>query len=249
MNTPSTCRAARRPYDRRPPWGAESASCVASRFHRDRWAVCAMLGSAVLTGCTYSGGEMLYFLGVGQGKLVKAEFRLVDGPILILLDDPAERIDWPAAKRYVFDELSQELIRVGAATKIIPWQALERLHRNEPDFAKRGCREVGRLAGADQVLWLEIQDYMADDTFYDPANAAYCIVTVKVIDAHEENRSRVRLWPTSAEGRVVAARLNGSEVTRAKTKDAVARALAAHLAEGVAELFYDHRLGDFEHKP
>lgn len=249
MNTPSTCRAALRPYDRRPPWRAETGSCVARRSRRGPWAVCAMLGSVALTGCTYSGGEMLFFLGVGQGKLVKAQFLLADGPILILLDDPSERIDWPAAKRYVFNELSQALVRVEAAKKIIPLQTLERLQRNEPDFAQRGCREVGRLAGAEQVLWLEVQDYLADKEFYDPANAAYCVVTVKVIDTQEEKRSRVRLWPTSSEGRLVTARLSGSEVIKAKTKDAVARALATQLAEGVAKLFYDYRLGDFEREP
>ena len=40
--------------------------------------------------------------------------------------------------------------------------------------------------------------------------------------------------------------MTGSEVSIAKTKDEISKELAFRAAEEVAELFYDHRLGDFE---
>ena len=204
------------------------------------------MGSAA---CTYSGGELLYLFGVGRGELVKAEFRLTDGAVLILVDDPAERVDWPAAARHLHDELSQELVKKKAAKKIIPLETLEQLRRAELNFEKRGCREVGKLAGAEQVLWVEVQDFLADEQIVDAHQAAYFAVTVKVINAlEEENGGRVRLWPTSPAGRAVTVLMQASEVNLEKTKDAIARQLAKRLAVEIAELFYDHRLGDFERK-
>jgi len=193
---------------------------------------------------------LLYLLGVGRGQLVKAQFELADGPILILVDDPAERIDWPPAGRHIFNELGQTLIDTRSAKKIVPFDTLEQIRRSEPEFEKRGCREIGHRAGAEQVLWLEVQDFLAEEQIYDPANAAFLAVAVKVIDAGEENsRARVRLWPTSPEGHLVTVNLGGTDVSAAKTKDGISKKLAEVLAGKVAELFHDHRLGDFERPP
>ena len=211
------------------------------------WTVAITLVGLPLPGCCYSQGEMLYFLGVGRGQKVEAKFRLADGPLMILVDDPSERVDWPAAKQYLFDDLAQELLKNKAAKKIIPRQTVEHLRQSIPDFEKRGCREMGERAGADQVLWIQVQDFLADQNIQDPSVAAYFGVTVKVINAAEsKSRSRVRLWPASPRGHFVTVSMGGSEVAIAKTKDGISKELVARLAVDIAELFYGHRLGDFE---
>lgn len=198
-------------------------------------------------GCGMSQGQLFYMLGFGRGKKVEAEFRLTDGPILILLDDPTGTIDRPAARRYFVDELGQLLVKKEAAQKVIPRRTLEQLRQSQPEFEKRGAREIGELAGAEQVLWLEVRDFVAEEQFHDPVTAAYFAITVKVVNVLEKKqRSRVRLWPTSPQGRLITATLTGSEVHLAKTGDAISRQLAERLAGDIARLFYDHRLGDFE---
>ena len=103
------------------------------------------------------------------------------------------------------------------------------------------------MAGAEQIIWIEIRDFLAQEQIYDANHAAQFSVTVKVINVLEKDRrSRVRLWPTSPRGYQISVSLNGSEVMLAKTCPAIARELASRLAVEVAKLFYDHTLGDFE---
>lgn len=211
-----------------------------------RWMGWPLTVAALAGGCGQSQGELLYMLGVGRGQLVEAKFRLTEKPLLILLDDPTGRMNRPVAKHYFVDEVGQELVKHGAAKKIIPRQTLQNLRQAETDFEGRGCREVGELAGAEQVLWVQVRDFVGEEYFYDTNNAAYFTVTIKVINVRETHRSRVRLWPTSPNGHLVTVSMTGSEVTLAKTKAAIGKELARRLAVKVAKLFYDHRLGDFE---
>ena len=250
MNTPWTCSgqlkevAAAPRGDRRIPKNAVSGGVHRVFQQAYRPAIVALGVLALLAGgCGYAGGELLYMLGFGRPAKVEARFRLTEEPILILVDDPAQRIDWPIAKRYLTDELAQELIKKKAAKKIIPRQTLDRLRQSEPNLDKRGCREVGRMAGAEQVLWIETQDFYAREQIDAVDEAAYIAVTVKVLNAGEmPPGSRPRLWPTSPRGQEVLATLAGSEVLMLKTRDAIARELAGRLATRIAKLFYDHRL-------
>ena len=197
--------------------------------------------------CTYSGGELLYMLGVGRGAKVEARFRLTEGPVMVFVDDVNERVDWPRARSYLCDDLSQELLRNSAATKIVPRATIDSLRQSLPDFEKRGARELGEMVGADQVLWIEMHDFLAEERIVDASMAAYWTVTVKVLNAREkESRSRVRLWPTSPEGHILSAALSGADVDRLKTRDAISKALSEKLVVDIARLFYEYRKGDFE---
>lgn len=202
-----------------------------------------------LTSCGMSQGALLYTLGVGQAKKIKARFQLTQGPLLILIDDSSHRIDWPEAKRYLFDELAQELLRNKAAAKIVPRETIARLRQSTPNFDARGCREVGEMAGADQVLWIEVQDFHANEQIEDALVAAYFNVTMKVIDVHPRGSARVRLWPTSPRGQMVNITLSGSAVLMAGKRNSITKKLAEKLAMQIAKFFYDFRLGDFEREP
>jgi hypothetical protein len=202
------------------------------------------------TGCTFSQGQLLYMLGFGSGQTIEARFRLTDRPLLVFVDDIHERLTWPAAEGYLFGALTEELLRHQAATKIIPLETITRLRQTEPDFQRRGCREIGEMTGADQVLWVEVLDYLGDPQIQTANDAAYLRVSVKVLNAREtEHRTRVRLWPESPEGQHVSVTMGGAEAVESDTEDAIAKKLADRLAVEAAKLFYDHRLGDFERAP
>lgn len=201
----------------------------------------------MLGGCTYGGGELLYMLGFGKAQKVPAEFELTDGPILIFVDDFNEELTWPLASRYLFDALSQELLKQGAAKKIIPLETLNSVRSTRPDFGKLGAREIGVLCGADQVIWIEVKDFLAEERVYSASDAAYFRVTVKVLNPKEKKRrSRVRLWPVSPSGCPVETGISGARVSELKVKAAIAKLLAEDLSVKIAKLFYEHRLGDFE---
>ena len=201
-----------------------------------------LLIAPLFLGCTARGGQLLYALGFGRGANIEAQFRLTSEPIMVFVDDIHEKMGWPQAERYVFDELSQALLRNEAAQKIIPLETVDQLRQTVEDFDRRGCRELGELAGASQVLWLEVRDFLADEQIATPSDAAYVSVSVKVIDVTQtESRTRVRLWPMSPDGHIVTVGLAGAEVTEAGSQDKISKALAEELAEEVAKLFYDHR--------
>lgn len=205
-----------------------------------------LIGSALVGGCGPSGGAALYFTGLFQRKKVPAEFTLTTGPILILIDDPKPVVDWPVFLRLVNDDLGQELLRNKAAQKIIPIQTLQSIEQTEANYAKRGAREIGELAGADQVLWIEMRDFLAPDSAEDLSEAAYAVASVKVIDVHAENRAAARVWPSNPQGKVVSVKRTGSEVARAKTRDAVSKDLSAALSVKIARNFYAYRPEDTE---
>lgn len=196
-------------------------------------------------GCGYSQGQLLYFMGFGRGQKVEARFPLTKGPILILLDDPHGRMDWPPARTKFEDDLAQALIKNEAAEKIIPRRTLEGLRQTKPDFEKRGCREIGEMAGAEQVIWVQVQACRAEEQFSVTDQAAYLTVTVKVISVAGTQRNRARVWPTSPAGHRVHVSMTGADVAMEKTKPAISAKLAAKLARRVAKLFYDHRLNEF----
>lgn len=185
-------------------------------------------------------------MGFGQREKIESEFELTDEPILILVDDLAGRVDWTPALRYLSDYLGQELITNNAAQRIIPAQTLHNIRRHHTDFEQLPARRIGELAKARQVIFIEAQEFRAEEEFYEPTNAAYFAVTVKVIDVTADDRRGTRLWPTSPQGRYVSSKLDGSAVSRAKTKDGIARALAQDLAFTIGRFFYSYRPGDFE---
>ncbi len=196
---------------------------------------------------------LVLFVGVsacGCSTKVDAQFRLTQGPVMVFVDDVHERIDWPAARRYLWDDVTQELLRTGSATRIVPLATEDSLRQTLPDFSKKSCREIGELAGAQQVLWIEVRSFLADEMIVDASNAAHFAVTVKVVDAgQKQDRRRVRVWPETPEGRHVSASMTGAAVASAKNKDAIARELTAKLAVQIARLFHDHTLEDFEKPP
>ena len=155
-------------------------------------------------------------------------------------------MDWPIAKQWLAEELGQQLIKRSAAKKIIPQQTLYQMRQTDPKLDTRGCREIGEIAGAEQVLWLQVSDFLATEDIEDVSAAAYFSVAVKVINVLEKERhSRVRLWPAGREGHPVVAQLPGDAVARLKTRNAVSKELAEQLATEVTKLFCDHRPDDF----
>lgn len=225
------CRAEEQPI------GAAAARARARWIH---WRTAAfLLMSVVCAVCGACGRER-----------VDAKFHLTAGAVMVFVDDVHERVDWPPARRYLWEDVSQELLRTESATRVVPIESEESLRQTRPDFVKLTCREIGELAGAEQVVWIEVQDFLAEEDITDATNAAYFAVTVKVLNAQEKtDRHRVRAWPDSPEGHYVSANMTGAGVVEAKTKDGISKFLTAKLAVSIARLFHDHQLEDFEHAP
>ena len=193
---------------------------------------------------------MLYLLGAGRGQLIKPEFTLTSEPVLVLVDDHAERVTYIPSKTHLAESVADELLRNQAAKKIVPEESLAHLRQSDPEFVRRGCREIGERLGAEQVIWLEIQDYLVSEQIEDALKAAHCTVSVKVINVLEkENRLRVRVYPTTPEGRLVSASLSGSEMVPLKTRERISQELMKKLGVSIGAKVLVMRRGDFEKAP
>jgi len=207
-------------------------------------AACTALACA---SCGQTGGQIFYLFGIGQTKKVPAQYKLSTGPILVLIDDPQERLDWPVANRMLFDAVTQELLRQEATETTIPWETLQGMRQADPDFAKLSARQIGEKAGADQVIWLEVQFFQAREELQELSEAGVFAVNLRVINPREKtSRSAVRLWPTGLDGYFVSARLSANEVDKFRTRDVIVQALAQRLAEKIVRLFHDHQLDAVE---
>ena len=161
---------------------------------------CAALLIACVAGCGMQAGTLFYFLGAGRLHTVEAEFALTEGPLLILVDDLNERLTWGPARDRIAEELAKELLEHEAAAKIIAPQTLKRHRRTQAGFDDLKCTQVGRLVGADQVLWIDVQAFYAEEEVHDTTQAASLAVTVRVINPNErKDRAKVRLWPSNRE--------------------------------------------------
>ncbi|MCH7701405.1 MAG: hypothetical protein IID37_06930 [Planctomycetes bacterium] len=210
-------------------------------------AVLSMVSLLGPVGCGYTAGQALYWTGLFKGPKIEPEHILEDRVLLILVDDPDERVHWPQTMTYLAESMRRELLDHEVVSHVLAADTVYRLRAAHADFNTRGCREIGRMAGADRVLWLEVRDFYARQEISDIDVAARLAVTVKLIDAgEEEDRTKVRVWPVHPNGRRVSADLTAGEVTRAKGVDRIAHLLADQVADKVAKLFYKHTADDFD---
>ena len=202
-----------------------------------------LVSVALCGGCGFSQGQLLWAMGFGSGVKVKAEFELTpEGSVLILVDDPEERLYSPATRSELAEKLGKGLEAHDAVGRVVPQSGLQRLRREKLDYEEITCRQIGEMVEADEVLWVQVRDFYAEPEVDETISAARMAVAVKVIDVHAKQRAEVRLWPVDREGRIVSTELHANEVIRAKTPEAISRRLTEKVAGEVGKLFYEHPL-------
>jgi len=221
-----------------------------SKITRRTPGICALalLASTVghVAGCGAS-GAMAYFMGVGRGTKIKPQFTLPEGKILVLVDDPGEKVHWPRARGLLGQYVGEELLTHKAASAMISPESVAKFRQMNPSFEKYSAQAIGRKLGADAILWLEVRDFFAPTEIQDTSVAARMTISLKVLNVHEEqDRGKVRLWPVDRDGYVVESELKAVEVNRLKGKNAASKELARKAALYIGRLFYQHTLGDID---
>lgn len=227
-------------------WTCRPASRSSGRRARATFAVIVALLAGLSAGCGQL-GKLGYFAGVGRGTKIKPHYTLPKNVLLVLVDDPGERVTSPETTRALAERVGDELLRAKAVEQVIRPSAVARLRQVDMQFHKLSAAAVGEKVGADTVLWLEVREFFAPKEIEDTASAARMTVSVKVLNVHErEKPSEVRLWPDDPHGHIVEAQLKAVEVNELKNELAIARALADKSAVAIGRLFYEHTLGDIE---
>jgi hypothetical protein len=195
-----------------------------------------------MTGCGAQGGAALYMLGVGGDQKVKAEFKLPKTPMVILVDDAQDQVQPSTAKLALVDKLATELKAQKMVDRVTTNDEIQQLRQTQPDFDKLTIREVGRLARADTMIWIDVQSYSVNDDPDLTVSPGKMAARLKVFNIKEADKSKVRLWPPQREGRIVDAEVSAHLIRRCKSKQEVHTAIGEELAVKIAQLFYDHSL-------
>jgi hypothetical protein len=191
--------------------------------------------------------KLAYFTGAGRDTKVEPEYKLPKNVLLVLVDDPAERVAWPEVRRALAEDVGETLLTQKAVEKVVRPQAVMKMRQADSEFEKLSATAVGEKVGADTVLWLEVSEFFAPQEIQDTASAARMTLSVKVLDVHQKDASdKVRLWPKSSSGHIVETQLKAVEVQKLKGNIAVARELARKAAVAVSRLFYQHTLGELD---
>ena len=204
-----------------------------------------MLGTILpAAGCGPMAGTLLYHTGLVQPEKTKAAFDLPKKPLLILVDDDAGLIQPPVARDALVDALAKELRTRNLVENVTTNEELARLRQSEPDFDRRGAREIGRMARAELVLWLKVVRFTLPDNLEAAMAPCYFGASVKVLDANAEQRQDVCLWPPEREGKLVEAKVSPHQIQAAKNLREAHHVMADALAAEVAKLFYEHEKTD-----
>ncbi len=195
-------------------------------------------------GCGETFGGLFYYLNLLPKRKVTAEFTLTTDPLLVLVDDDMELVTWLPARDRLVDDLALRLREAGANARVIPSQTVNALRQMDPTYEERSIQEIGRKAGATQVLWIQVRDFHARTEIQTILRAARFTARLKVFDPAAEHKSDMRLWPDDREGYLVTVEKSAGELQGLDSDEAVARMLVKEMADQIAKLFYEHTLDE-----
>jgi len=206
----------------------------------------AILFAGPLAGCGPQIGALLYHTGLHPKVKVEAQCKLTTGPLLILVDDDQDLLDSPRTRDYLVAALTQEFQIHGINSNVVDNRKVDALRQRDPKFDERGCREVGRELGAEQVLWLQVDSFRASTELEDFQQRPEFAATVKVVNALADKREEVRIWPSSTDGHRVTVIESAHAAHNAQSPDDLARILATNLSHEVAKLFRNYEVDQDE---
>lgn len=214
---------------------------------RRRIALACVLAASLLPIVGCEAVSMVALMATGGDK-VKPVFILPDRPTAIIVDDRQNRLGNPVLAGVVGSNVAYHLKKNGAITaRIVPEKQVAALAAKLGEqYATTPIDQVGRLLGARQVIYLDIEqaDLLAAPGAYRPTAR----VELKVIDAV----SGTRLYPppppidepgVPSRGRSVGVQMPYQTVgTPSRGANAMlARELAERIGLEVARLFYEYR--------
>lgn len=199
----------------------------------------------LLAGC--EGPAFIAKTVTGEDK-VKKQFELPNRKTLVLVDDPNQMMANPVLVGVVASNVGHHLALNEVLTQPVVSERELAAIRNRlgRKYRETPIDEIGRMAGAEQVIYVRIEDAYLQPapSFYKPT----ATLELKVVDAAEGKRMYPEAPPlieknASARGQTmeVAFRYKGLEAESPGQDAMLARKLAERIGLQVAQLFYDHK--------
>lgn len=205
--------------------------------------LCCGVWALVFGGCGPQAGALWYHLGLVPRQKVEAKYTLTKGPLLILVEGGSdELVATPRLRSLLVNELTKQFAQHRVNRNVIPQAEIDRLRRTQPRFDQIATNRVGKKLGAEQVLWLTIEEFAVETTPEDPTKAASLVLSARVINAQASRREDVRLWPAPGDWQTVSVTKTMHFMQKVEGQEELIRVLAAEMAERVAKLFHDYEI-------
>lgn len=195
-------------------------------------------------GCGQTFGGLLHAFNLVPRPRQAARYKLTKGRLLILVDDTDELLTWMPARDLLATEVAKNLREARANTRAVADHEIDVMRRSDTKFEQRSISELGEKFGAEQVLWLQVKEFLASTQVESVSRAARFAVRVKVFDPRAKSKSEMRVWPSGRAGEYISVDKSAADVQEQQTNEDVARMLVTDLGRTVAELFYNHVVRD-----
>lgn len=207
-----------------------------------------LVAFCLLAGC--EGPAFIASTLAGKDK-IKAIATLPDRPTLVMVDDPHQALGNPTLAGVVAGHIAYHLRENGAITTpfVSQIKLAEVRDRLGDEYRNTPIDQIGRLAGADQVIYVNIESAALQPapSYYRPT----ALLELKVVDAVESKRLFPEPPPiieagAPSRGRTmeVSFRYKGLEAESAGQDAMLARKLAERVGREVARLFFDYKPDD-----
>lgn len=214
-----------------------SRAVMKSRSRRASACLVIALAIIPISGCQQFAA---LWANMSGGDVVKPEFELTKGPILLLLDDRNEdQLSDPRVYQELHQTLSENFLHFKVNSRVIPYEDWSRLRQSESQYAKLSTRQIGEKLGAEQVVHMSIVRFVVQPEPNAEIFQGEFTVNVKVLST--ETKRDIRLWPRDEGGRRVSVSTQPETADGDRTSADVGRDLARKLGQQVARLFYEHK--------
>jgi hypothetical protein len=202
--------------------------------------------------CFEAGCKPVQFvLHAFQDDRIPARYKLPQGTVLVLVDDPNHLMGDPALPQTVAGWVGQDLEKNVSKVKVVPLEKIAELARRMgSNFAQMPVDQVGSELGATQVVYVLVESVgmQGQPGLYHPDAK----VRVNVIDVAtgkrvfpqlaEQREPTAAAQNVSAQGEPVEAKLSytTSDQSSVGVSAVLMRSLAQELGKNIAQLFYKH---------
>lgn len=202
----------------------------------------ALLLCVALSGCQQIGSLMVLF---SPPRIQKAEVELTRGRLAVLIDHARPEQSNPVFDVNLHNRMVEQWREQRVRCQVVPYDEVVRL-RSEPDYHQWSAQRVGRALGADQVLWITVDELRLHAAPGDPVVAPQVQARVRLIGVHAP-AEHARLWPdgdAERRGRVVSHARQARDADAPDVVDAETAKLAKETAYLIARFFHKYNLED-----
>jgi hypothetical protein len=174
----------------------------------------------------------------GPPRVQKAEFLLGKGPLVIFIESAAADGSMPLFERELHVKLDEIFRAERISSNIVPHSRVQSLPQRHPDFRSWSLQKIGRTLGADQLLYVRIQELRVRESPDHPLLSPMARLELKVIDV-KAPPSRARVWPENGARELRPITRQAEEVSSRERTDMAIVKLARDAAQEVAMPFYN----------